>query len=335
MKYYEEINTIVHGYPTVRDMLNPDVFGNIDCLVYLSPEPLDKDVREIIEMRSIEYLHYKLTEKKRCSWDMVYEQLIPKLIIMYKKKCLIGICCRYGQRMSRALAESLYYRVTGKWYTDFFRDNGNHMLYFHGRGNLSSKVMNQQRLYMYPDYDGTLFRSESGACIGDLKSIHLTGIIKDEDIDLSSVEGLSQWLADWIEECVRLKWNWDHDGWLEWWNRGLSCACQIKRLLPPHWRLYYTHDISTLDKQDCDRPDLLVRYIPGEDFVEVLDERNFKNNYLHQKNESYEEQLSGYINWKESFIPRYDLPVEDNELQQWKNQFRNYWLREELDAVWN
>ena len=88
---------------------------------------------------------------------------------------------------------------------------------------------------MYPDYGDALFWDEEGCCIGDYENIW----IGENEIDLSSIDGLKEWFDDWDTESLYQTHHWTDAQWREWWAKGLEFAKAVNKLLPADVDLYY------------------------------------------------------------------------------------------------
>lgn len=53
------------------------------------------------------------------------------------------------------------------------------------------------RLTMYPDYGECLFWDESGAMCGTTRSVFVYDDEDEFEVDLSSIDGLSEWYGKW------------------------------------------------------------------------------------------------------------------------------------------
>ena len=99
------------------------------------------------------------------------------------------------------------------------------------------------RLTMYPDYGDALLWDENGVCCGGARFVALYEDYETE-VDLRSIEGLSDWLAEWeVYEDIMLGFK-DlpqvrPEQWKSWNSRGLDFAKAIKRLLPDDVDILY------------------------------------------------------------------------------------------------
>ena len=95
--------------------------------------------------------------------------------------------------------------------------------------------MEKMKIQMYPDYGDALFWDEEGCCIGDYENIW----IGENEIDLSSIDGLKEWFDDWDTESLYQTHHWTDAQWREWWAKGLEFAKAVNELLPTDVDLYY------------------------------------------------------------------------------------------------
>ena len=246
MRFYKEINTVVHRMPDIRDLVNPDVFGNIDCLVNVEVKNFPRTILLALERLHIEYLRAPMSEKPGSSWDKAYEEIIPILVKLNRCGKKIGISSIYGTNRSITLAEALYFRLTGFQWFEPFKDMPNRLYYNSYLGHISKEVAYQQRLYMWPDYGDALFWDETGACCGGCDLVTLTTFGRDKDIELLGIPGLKAWYAEWNKQSLYHTDHWTDTEWNEWWLEGKTYAYQVKKLLPSNYRLFYMWNSQSL-----------------------------------------------------------------------------------------
>lgn len=246
MKFYKEINTVVHRMPDIKDLVNPDVFGGIDYLVNVEVKDFPDTILLALEKLNIKYLWAPMSEKPGSSWDQSFEDIIPILVKLNSRGKKIGISSVYGTNRSITLAEALYFRLTGFQCFEPFKDMPNRLHYNSYLGHISKEVAFQQRLYMWPDYGDALFWEEAGPCCGDCDVITLTTFGKDKDIDISGIAGLNEWYTEWNKQSLYRTDHWTDAEWDKWWHRGIKYARQVKKLLPTNYRLFYMWDSKSI-----------------------------------------------------------------------------------------
>lgn len=96
---------------------------------------------------------------------------------------------------------------------------------------------------MYPDYGNALFWDINGVCCGETDFLYLDN---DTEIDLHNIDGLDEWYKQWQSESLYLKHHWSEAEWLEWRERGIKLAKEVKALLPSTIELYYMWNTDTL-----------------------------------------------------------------------------------------
>ena len=101
------------------------------------------------------------------------------------------------------------------------------------------------RLTMYPDYGECLFWDESGAMCGTTRSVFVYDDEDEIEVDLSSIDGLSEWYGKW-EYSMDIMYGFIKDGLQmkpeqqkSMDKRGLDFAKAIKRLLPDDVDILY------------------------------------------------------------------------------------------------
>ena len=97
------------------------------------------------------------------------------------------------------------------------------------------KMDNRTKIQMYPDYGDALFWDEEGSCTGVYETIW----IDENEIDLSSIDGLKEWFGDWENESLYQAHHWTDEQWREWWAKGLEFAKAVNKLLPADVDLHY------------------------------------------------------------------------------------------------
>lgn len=126
----------VRAYPTVRDLDNPYIFGNVRVVINVSEHRYPLRMR--LKMRRMGLRTYHLPLKEE-GCDMGLDNIIAAVkILMDADRCgeKVILHCMCGTNRSRTVAEAFSYAKTGEHFSDGYRGQFNHLKYNSLAGHL-------------------------------------------------------------------------------------------------------------------------------------------------------------------------------------------------------
>ena len=136
MKTYTFARISAREYPTLQQLANPHIWGDVQLCINLSEKPYSPEIRAAIEARGVEWHHWPISEESGADWLPAFADALPKLYLAYKAGKKIVVHCYLGNNRSRSLVEALYYAINRKHFSDEYKGEFNHLIYNCKEGHL-------------------------------------------------------------------------------------------------------------------------------------------------------------------------------------------------------
>ena len=176
------------------------------------------------------------------------KELVTALYLAILKTCSNGYNCSKSNFALQwyAFDNSIHPDGCDNW--SFYNEVKSHLvewyLYAKDRNHIPT-IVEQPRinevLQMWCDYGGAMFWGTfdgQGAGCGDANFV-ITNTCGE--LDLSSIDGLSEWYDEFDERCCVGEYGYDESKFVDWYKRGRVLAQKVREYLPDNIDLYY-HD---------------------------------------------------------------------------------------------
>ena len=135
MRKYDFANITVRPFPTISDVLNPYIFGEIKSVINVS-EKEDLNLISYFKTHSMTYHYFPL---KECAPDMGWRSIMKcaeTIIDNVRKDIPTIVHCIGGNNRSPLVVECAFYALYGYHLSDEYNGAKNHLLYNVEQGNL-------------------------------------------------------------------------------------------------------------------------------------------------------------------------------------------------------
>ena len=138
MKSYTFAHISAREYPTLQQLANPHIWGDVQLCINLSEKPYTPEFRSVIEARGIEWHHLPIPEEPGADWLPSFAEALPRLYLAFREGKKMIVHCDLGNNRSRSLVEALHFAVKHVHFPDEYKGEFNHLIYNCKEGHLPS-----------------------------------------------------------------------------------------------------------------------------------------------------------------------------------------------------
>ena len=151
MKRYSFAPVQARPFPTLHELDNPWIFGNVRSIINVSERTSEALITEY-ERRGIAYHHFPLSEETDdIGWaNLLLAVDVLRNNILHNVPTIVHCMC--GNHRSRLVVEATHYSLTGQHLEDPYKGAPNHLLYNleHGHFPLTREAAENQLCIFKP-----------------------------------------------------------------------------------------------------------------------------------------------------------------------------------------
>ena len=128
MKRYSVAPVQARPFPTLHELDNPWIFGNVRSIINVSERTSEALITEY-ERRGIAYHHFPLSEETDdIGWaNLLLAVDVLRNNVLHNVPTIVHCMC--GNHRSRLVVEAAHYALYGEHICDIYKDAPNHLLY--------------------------------------------------------------------------------------------------------------------------------------------------------------------------------------------------------------
>ena len=138
MKTYTFARISAREYPTLQQLANPHIWGDVQLCINLSEKPYSPEIRAAIEARGVEWHYRPISEESGADWLPAFADALPRLYLAFRGGKKMIVHCDLGNNRSRSLVEALHFAVKHVHFPDEYKGEFNHLIYNCKEGHLPS-----------------------------------------------------------------------------------------------------------------------------------------------------------------------------------------------------
>ena len=149
MKSYQFARVSAMGIPTVYDVENMFIFGEVVHLINVSGHKPTKKIQAALRVHGVTVYDLPLVENGP---DMGFENILKAVGILmeadrHDEKAIVHCTC--GNNRSRTVVEAFHYAKTGTHLPDEYKGEFNHLLYNAHNGHLPERTILESSLKQF------------------------------------------------------------------------------------------------------------------------------------------------------------------------------------------